>query len=237
MNKNTSILALLILVISSCTNKYEKNIDLEKIEIFDKEKNLTNRFYLNSFNQKDSIEVKFQNGKPNKKIYWSNGTIDSIRSKSQDLSSSRIVVDSVFKELNTNDGIIQKSEINEKGEKNGFLFRYKDSILKSATQYVDGVNQGLVVNFNQASYPTIIGDFQKGSFYFGIQFHKNGRVKTLRINNKENRLGLIYHYYPNGNLKSRVELLDGSAEGDEDKYAQDGKLISKKKLSNGIPIK
>lgn len=234
MNKNIIILTFLVILFSSCnTRDLGKQTDLEKIEIFNEKEKVVNRFFLNFSRQKDSIEEKYEQGKLKRKIFWKNGTIDSIKEFNTPTISEK-VTDSLRKNFDKNGSLIQKSEINYDGEYDGFSFKYKDSILSSATEYVDGNIKGLVAHFNKESYPTLVGNFEKGSFFFGIQFYEKGKVKTLRINDKENRLGLIYHYHPNGTLKSKVELLDGVANGVELNFDKNGTLISKRKLTKGV---
>ena len=223
-----SLLILLLFLSASCNDNLEQKRSLKKIQILNSKNEKSNTFYLNSKNQKDSIEEVYELGKLQKRIFWKNGVADSI------VQIEKSKNDSIFKEYDENKSLVRKSTIDESGNYEGISIQYKDSLISTVSNYIDGEINGLVVNLNEKEYPQLVGRLIDGSFYFGIQFYDNGTVKSLRVNDKNTRLGIIYNYYPNQSIKNKVELLDGKAEGIRYEYDEAGNILSKKKLKKGI---
>jgi|GEM_PF-6479299 antitoxin component YwqK of YwqJK toxin-antitoxin module len=223
-----SLLILLLFLSASCNDNLEQKGSLKKIQILNSKNEKSNTFYLNPKNQKDSIEEVYETGKLQKRIFWKNGVVDSV------VQIEKSKKDSIFKEYDKNKSLVRKSTIDESGKYEGISVQYKDSLISTVSNYIDGEINGLVVNLNEKEYPQLVGRLIDNSFYFGIQFYDNGTVKSLRVNDKNTRLGIIYNYYPNQSIKSKVELLDGKAEGIRYEYDEAGNILSKKKLKKGI---
>lgn len=227
----------MITVFISCEIQQNSNsLELKKITTFGFDKRISNVFYLNFEKQKDSIESIYKFGKLSQNIFWDNGKIDSILNyQSGSLIPNRwILKGSILYTYNQKKHLIQKSSLNLDGRYQGTLLKYKDSILNEITHYSNGKINGLTVHLNDSEYPMLIGNLVENSFYFGIQFYESGTVKSLRINNKNDKLGIIYNYYSNGQIKDKTELEDGKVHGMKYKFDEFGKIITKNKYNKGI---
>ncbi len=199
---------LLFLPLVSCTHDKQ---NLIKNEIKDDKGKVSNVYYTNSKSQKDSVEHIYSMGKNTRDIFWSNGSIDSILNYKRDGSvySYEVVKDSISYVYDTNNQLIQKSFINKNGRYEGIMIKYKDSLINNLSTYDDGEIKGLVVHLNDKEYPVLIGKLINNSFPFGIEFYNSGKIKTLRINNKTDKFGIIYNYDENGNILNKVKLKNG----------------------------
>jgi antitoxin component YwqK of YwqJK toxin-antitoxin module len=230
MNYKNLLIYFLTIVIVSCAqnSRLEEVNGLNEIQIFDSENNLVSIFYLNQKKQKDSLEVLFENNQIVKQIVWDSGKITSKQSDINNLT----VRDTL---LNTGEKI--KSTIDEMGFIQGLQIKFKDSTISSISNYKNDILEGFTLHFDSDEYPSLIGDLSSNSFNFGIQFYEDSKsIKSLMVDYKTSRLGIIYDYFPNGSIKSKSQLLDGKTDGIVYKYNLEGDLISKQKYKNGIPL-
>ena len=216
----------------SCNNDDSKKI--KKHLVFDNENKLSNEFFLNTNNQKDSIEKIYSLGKLTREIFWDKGKIDSISNyKRNSFTTYEVIQDSVSYVFNKKKELVLKVPINKNGRYYGTGIHYKDSIIIGVSNFADGQLNGLVVHLDDNGYPKLIGHLIDNSFYFGVQFYSSGNVKSLMISNKESKFGIIYDYYENKKIKSKSELRDGLVDGVKYKYDEKGKVISKRYYDKG----
>lgn len=212
---------------------------MKLVEVHGKDGKIYNSFHLNAENKKDGLEKFFEKGILSRTIYWNEGKVDSTLSYSSDgtVLKNEKSKDSILYSYDENNRLIRKSTIGPSGDYEGISIEYKDSVITSVANYSNGKINGLTINFDEGEYPTLIGNLIDNSFNFGIQLDDEGKIKTLTVNDKKSRLGLIYRYYPSNRVKSKVELLDGKAHGYSIEYAEDGTIKSKRKHERGTLIR
>jgi len=227
-----SVLLIFIILIVSCNNDDSKNIKMH--QVFDDKNKLSNEFFLNTNNQKDSVEKIYSLGKLTREIFWNKGKIDSISNyKKNSFTTYEVIQDSVSYVFTQEKELVLKVPIDKNGRYYGTGIHYKDSIITGVSNFVDGQLNGLVIHFDDNGYPKLIGNLIDNSFYFGIQFYSSGKVKSLSVNNKENEFGIIYDYYENKIVKSKSELKDGLVDGVQYNYDHKGEIISKRYYNKG----
>jgi len=218
-----------IVLFNSCNDLHH----LKEENIFSSKKRIIQKFYLNSKNQKDSIELLFrENGKLSKKIFWDNGLIVNFNYKGKYLSSE-ISKNGLLYGYDINGILISKSSIDVNGNYLGTKIIYNDSIISGIKNFKRGSKEGIFISFNVSERPISIHYIKKDYPIFSLSFFENGSVKSIRSYNREGSLGINFKYHKNRILKSKSELFSGKTDGFFYEYDDKGNLLSKRFFIKG----
>ena len=122
------------------------------------------------------------------------------------------------------------------GKPNGTMKEYySNGNLKGQMTWTDGVPNGPVTTYYEDGTIETIGSYKNGKKDgLSKKYYKDGVVSEMVFEDDQPQVHKLY--YPNGQLKSEVPIVNGLPNGVAKTYDENGKLISIQEYKDGEPV-